>query len=54
MSQVTEFMYQYRKNWKEHVDRMSSDRIPEMILKYQPKGKRNLGSPLKRWKDSVL
>jgi hypothetical protein len=46
---VTEFIYQYRKNWKEHVDR-----IPKMILKYQPKGKRNLGRPLKRWKDSVL
>jgi hypothetical protein len=27
MSQITEFIYQYRKNWKEHVDRMSSDRI---------------------------
>jgi hypothetical protein len=54
MSQITEFIYQYRKNWKEHVDRMSSDRIPKMILKYQPKGKRNLGGPLKRWKDSVL
>jgi hypothetical protein len=22
--------------------------------KYEPKGKRNLGRPLKRWKDSVL
>jgi hypothetical protein len=54
MSQITEFIYQYRKNWKEHVDRMSSDRIPKMILKYQPKGKINLGIPLKRWKDSVL
>jgi hypothetical protein len=49
ISQITEFMYQYRKNWKEHVDR-----IPKIILKYQPKGKRNLGRPLKRWKDSVL
>jgi hypothetical protein len=54
MSQITEFIYQYRKNWKEHVDRMSSDRIPKMILKYQPKGKRNLGRPLKIWKDSAL
>jgi hypothetical protein len=26
----------------------------KMILKYQPKGKRNSGRPLKRWKDSVL
>jgi hypothetical protein len=54
MSQITEFIYQYKKNWKEHVDRMSSDRIQKMILKYQPKGKRNLGRPLKRRKDSVL
>jgi hypothetical protein len=30
MSQITEFMYQYRKNWKEHVDRLSSDRIPKI------------------------
>jgi hypothetical protein len=43
---ITEFIYQYRKNWKEHVDRR--------ILKYQPKLKRNLGRPLKKWKDSVL
>jgi hypothetical protein len=42
MSQITQFIYQYRKNWKEHVDRISSDRIPKMVLKYQPKGKRNL------------
>jgi hypothetical protein len=26
---TTEFIYQYKKNWKEHVDRMSSDRIPK-------------------------
>jgi hypothetical protein len=49
MCQITEFICQYRKNWKERVDR-----IPKMILKYQPKGKINLGRPLKRWKDSVL
>jgi hypothetical protein len=49
ISHATEFIYHCRKKWKEHVDR-----IPKMILKYQPKGKRNLGRPLKRWKDSVL
>jgi hypothetical protein len=54
MSQITEFICQYRKNWKELVDRTSCDRIPKMILKYQPKGKRNLGRPLKRWKDLIL
>jgi hypothetical protein len=54
MSQITEFIYQSRKNWKEHVDRMSSNRIPKMILKYQQKGKRNLGRPSKRWMYTVL
>jgi hypothetical protein len=54
ISQIKEFIYQYRTNWKEHVDKMSSDRIPKMILKYQPKGKINVGRPLKTWKDSVL
>jgi hypothetical protein len=39
ISQITEFICQYRKNWKQHVDRMGSDRIPKMILKYKPKGK---------------
>jgi hypothetical protein len=48
MSQITEFIYQHRKNCKEHVDRMSFDRIPKLILEYQPKGQRNLGRPLKR------
>jgi hypothetical protein len=37
MSQIPEFICQYRKNWKQHVDGMSSDIIPKMILKYQPK-----------------
>jgi hypothetical protein len=32
---------------------MSSDRILKMILKYQPKGKRKLGRPLKIWKVSI-
>jgi hypothetical protein len=54
MSQITKFIYQYRKNLKEHAVRMSSDRIPKNIQKYQPKQKRNLGILLKIWKDSVL
>jgi hypothetical protein len=29
ISQITEFICQYRKNWKEHVGRMSSDRNPK-------------------------
>jgi hypothetical protein len=50
---IIDFVTQYWKNWKEHVHRMTTYRIPKMIFKYQPKGKRCLRRPLKRWKDSV-
>jgi hypothetical protein len=45
--QIPEFIEKYRRNWKEHVGRMSADCIPRKFLKYQPKGKRSLGRPLK-------
>jgi hypothetical protein len=35
-------------------ERLSCDMIPKEILKYQPKGLRTEGRPLKRWMDSVL
>jgi hypothetical protein len=54
ISQITEFIYQYRKSCKEHFERMSFDKIPKIILKYQTRGKKNVARPLKRWKDSVL
>jgi hypothetical protein len=31
---ITKFV-KYRGNWKEHVNRMNSDRTPKKILKYQ-------------------
>jgi hypothetical protein len=52
--QKTEFIEKYRRNWKEHVGRMSADRIPKKILQYQPKGKRSLGRSSKQWQDSVI
>jgi hypothetical protein len=51
---IVDFVTQYWKNWKENVHRMTPDRIPKMILKNQPKGKRCLCRPLKTWKDSVM
>jgi hypothetical protein len=52
--QMTEYVEQYRRNWKEDVDRKSSGMISKMIFKYQPNRKRNLGRSLKEWNDSVL
>jgi hypothetical protein len=43
----TEFIEQYRRNWRRHFGRVRCDRIPKSILKYQPKGKRRFGRPLK-------
>jgi hypothetical protein len=51
--QIKRIYKKYRGNWKEHVERMSADRIPRKILKYEPKGKRSLGRPLIQWKDSL-
>jgi hypothetical protein len=33
-------MEQCRRNWNEHIDRMSLDRIPKNIFKYQSKEKK--------------
>jgi hypothetical protein len=35
--------------WKQHIDRMTETRTPKFILQYQPKGKRDMGRPKKRW-----
>jgi hypothetical protein len=40
-------MGQCRRNWKEHVERVNSDRIPRRILKYQLEGKGRLRTALK-------
>jgi hypothetical protein len=52
--QVAEFVEEYRRNWKEHVVRMSAGRILQKMLRYEPKGERSSGRPLKRRKDSVI
>jgi hypothetical protein len=38
ISQITQFV-ECRRYWREHADRMSSDRNPKKILNSQPKGK---------------
>ena len=39
----------YRTNWKQHLIRMTDDRIPKAALNYKPRGRRGLGRPRKRW-----
>jgi hypothetical protein len=50
---ISKFIQNYRTNWKEHIERIDSNRIPNNILKYKPHGKRSLGRLLKLWSENV-
>jgi len=41
----------YQEKWLQHVQRMDTNGIPKRALQYQPKGRRNIGRPRKRWRD---
>jgi hypothetical protein len=43
---------QRRRFWRDHVNRMDSQRLPHLALHGKPDGKRAPGRPPKRWKDS--
>ena len=42
-----------RTNWLEHIERMPKNRLPQILLEYQPRGKRRVGRPITRWRDSI-
>jgi hypothetical protein len=44
---------QYRTQWKKHVGKIDPYRMPKQILSYAPRGRRSLGRPKKRWKETV-
>lgn len=43
---------QRRRYWHQHVERMSSNRIPHIALHGTPNGQRRPGRPPKRWRES--
>ena len=42
---------QYQEKWLQHVQRVDTNRLPKQAL--QPKGRRNVGRPRKRWRDQL-
>jgi hypothetical protein len=48
---IVQEIEQYQKKWLKHVQRMDTNRISRQALKYRPEGRRNVGSPKKRWRD---
>lgn len=41
-----------RRCWRDHVERMSNERIANMVMTQKPNTRRHLGRSPKRWKDS--
>ena len=39
----------YIQNWINHIERMDNNRLPKYALNYKPRGRRDRGSPRKRW-----
>ena len=48
---ITSVIEEYRVNWRDHVQRMPPTRVAKAVLNYNPTGKRNIGRPMKRWRD---
>jgi hypothetical protein len=40
------------KYWHEHILRMTTDRLPKVLLNYKPRGYRNFGRSMARWEDA--
>jgi hypothetical protein len=39
----------YQKKWLDHLERMDRSRLPELAFQYQPRERRNMGRPRRRW-----
>jgi hypothetical protein len=48
---ILEDIISYQKNWIDHLKRMDRNRIPKLALQYQPRGRRDVGRPRRRWRD---
>jgi len=45
-------LLEYKRNWIQHVNRMPRNRLPRVMKRYSPTGRRNHGRPLKRLLDT--
>jgi hypothetical protein len=49
---LTERIKKQKENCHEHILRMTTDRLPKVLLNYKPRGYRNIGRPIARWEDA--
>jgi hypothetical protein len=45
---------EHRNKWKAHLQRMEHTRIPLQAYQYQPSGKRDIGRPRRRWRETTI
>jgi hypothetical protein len=41
----------YQKKWLDHLERMDRSHLQRLAFKYQPRGRRDMGRPRRRWRD---
>jgi hypothetical protein len=49
---VLDKLVELKRNWVQHVNRMSRNRLPRIMKDYSPTGRKNHGRPLKRLLDT--
>ena len=42
---------QKRTDWRQHIDRMNNERLTKQITEYNPRGRRSVGRPCRRWSE---
>ena len=42
---------QYKINWREHIQRIDDNRLPQKKLYYKPEGRRNIRGQQTKWED---
>jgi hypothetical protein len=49
---ILDKLQEYKRNWRQHVNRMPCNRLPRVMKHHSPTGKTNQGRPLKRLLDT--
>jgi len=49
---ILDKLLEYKRNWIQHVNRLPRNRLPRVMKRYSPTGRRNHGRPLKRLLDT--
>ena len=52
ITQILDKLLEYKRNWIQHVNRMPRNRLPRVMKRCSPTGRRNHDRPLKRLLDT--